>query len=166
MSPWPDVLIADHLNQKGPEGEPWWLQANGTRFLAGVCACNSCRLDTGTETIQWAFVPTVDIHLDAGGEKPFELPFGTLNAYGSSKGVVRYHCSVCGASVFFTSDQRENLVDVAIGLMAATEGARAESWLHWATERLSFREDAVPRAESLALAIEGGLKQYTDRKKG
>ncbi|KAK3691341.1 hypothetical protein LTR37_018702 [Vermiconidia calcicola] len=140
----------------------WWLQENGTKFTAGVCSCNSCRLDCGQEMIQWAFVPTVDISLDEKGEKGYEVPFGTLRAYQSSGDVTRYFCGACGATVFFTCDERKDLVDVAVGMLDAAEGARAESWLKFRTGRVSYREDAVPRAESFVLGVENGLKQFAE----
>ena len=52
---------------------------------------------------------------------------------GQSGSVVRYHRGTCGASVFFTTDARTDLIDVAVDLMDAPEGARAESWLEFWT---------------------------------
>ena len=161
---WPDLLIPHHSNQQGPGKTAWWLRDNDTKFLGGVCSCNSCRLDTGMEWIEWAFVPTVDVTLDAEGSVPYKVPFGTLKGYQSSADVTRYFCGTCGASTFFTSTDRPNLIDVAIGLLDSPEGARAESWLHWRTQRLSFREDALPRAEALTLGVESGLEEYGKRR--
>ena len=162
---WPDVLIPYHSKEPRTAGATWWLRDNGKRFLGGVCSCNSCRLDTGMEYVEWAFVPTIDMTLDAAGKIPFQVPFGTLKLYNSSPDVSRYHCSVCGATVFFNSDSRTELFDVAAGLLDAPEGARAESWLEWTTKRLSFREDAIPRAKSLTLAVEAGLRAFGERHK-
>lgn len=163
-SKWPDVLIPWHENQQPPEGEPWWLRDNGQKYLAGACSCNSCRLDTGMEWHQWAFVPAIDMTLDAEGTKPFSREFGTLKAYTSSEGVHRYHCCVCGATVFYFAEDRPEVIDVAVGLLAAPEGARAESWLDFTAKRLSYREDAIPRAKTLTLAVEDGLKQFGERR--
>lgn len=160
---WPDLLIPHFSDQSRPDGSAWWLRDNGKKFLAGLCSCNSCRLDTGFEWIEWAFVPTIDITLDAEGKVPFATPFGTLKGYRSFHDVTRYHCDTCGASAIYQTDDRTDLVDVAVGLMDAPEGARAESWLEWRTTRLSFREDALPRAKGLTLAVESGLEQYGKR---
>ena len=54
-------------------------------------------------------------------------------------------------------------LDVAVGLLDAPEGARAEDWLVWCTSRLSFREDAVGRADSLADGVEKGLREFEER---
>ena len=115
------------------------------------------------EWVNWTFVPTIDVSLDAEGKTPYSVPFGSLKGYESSPGVTRYHCGTCGASVFFTADDREGLIDVAVGLLDAPEGARAETWLDWSTKRLSFREDALPRAESLTLGVEKGLEEFGKR---
>lgn len=120
------------------------------------------------EITPWAFVPAIDITLDAEGEEPFKLPFGTLKGYKSSPGVLRYFCGECGAIVFYTEEDRDrtSLLDVAAGLLGAEEGSRAESWLEWRTERLSFREDAVGRAGSLVEGIESGLREFRERGHG
>lgn len=159
-SGWPDLLIPDHSDQRGEDGKAWWLMDDGKKFLAGVCSCNSCRLDTGMEWEEWAFVPAVDITLDKQGNIPFSRDFGTLKGYRSSSGVMRYHCGTCGATVFFFGEDRPYVIDVAAALLDAPEGARAESWLEFWCKRLSFREDALPRAEGLTLAVEKSLEEH------
>ncbi|KAI7513807.1 hypothetical protein KC347_g1156 [Hortaea werneckii] len=139
-------MIPEHETVQKPPPAAWWLRGNGTRYLAGLCTCDSCRLAAGMEWVQWAFIPTATISLDPSGRNPFpsEAPFrfGTLNHYRSSEQATRYFC------------------DVAVGLLDAAEGARAEDWLEWRTERVSYREDAVPRAASLIYGLEKGLKAY------
>jgi hypothetical protein len=165
---WPDLLIP-HYEQSGNKDdaahETWWLRANKTKFLAGLCSCNSCRLASGIEITPWAFIPRIDISLDAEGKIPFESTFGTLKTYNSSEGVTRSFCSICGAIVFFADSERDKttLLDVAAGLLSAPEGSRAESWLEWRSERLSFREDAVGRASSLVEGIENGLREFREK---
>lgn len=190
--PWPDLLVPYHSSQNqgsdkdndnalsATSGEPWHLRASNTKFLAGLCSCTSCRLASGQELTAWAFIPLADISLDAEGKVPLELSsvtgtggstrgFGSLQTYRSSENVTRSFCSVCGAIVFFAliePDQTaaQTLLDVAIGLLNAPEGARAENWLEWHTERLSFREDAVGRADSLADGVEKGLREFKERR--
>ncbi|KAF2772840.1 hypothetical protein EJ03DRAFT_265975 [Teratosphaeria nubilosa] len=151
--------------QRPPKDQPWWLRHDGTRFLGGICACDSCRLGSGMEWQEWAFVPIVDISLDAEGKVPFSRSFGTLKQYRSTtKPCMRYFCEICGATVFWDGDDRPELIDVAVGLLDAKAGARAEAWLHWWTNRLSYQEDAMSRAASLTLAVEAGLKEYGERR--
>lgn len=160
----PDVLIPHHSNEKLPDGEAWWLMDNGKKYLAGVCACNSCRLHTGMEFVEWAFVSVIDITLDQEGTIPFSRDFGSLKGYRSSDDVMRYHCDTCGATVFFFGEDRPHVIDVAAGLLDAPEGARAQSWLEYWCGRLSFREDALPRAETLTLAVEKSLQDHGEWK--
>ncbi|KAJ9632154.1 hypothetical protein H2203_000557 [Taxawa tesnikishii (nom. ined.)] len=166
-SPWPDLLVSYHSGPPSlPENETWWLRSNKQKFLAGVCTCDSCRLATGFEFIEWAFVPTVDITLDAEGKEPFKREFGTLKAHRSSDKATRRFCGKCGATVFWDGDVRPGLIDVACGLLDAEEGVRAEEWLEWRTERVSFREDAVKRANALTLGLEEGLKVWGEKEQG
>lgn len=169
----PDLTLPYHSSQPRADDETWWLMDDGKRFLAGVCSCDECRLDSGCEWVEWAFVPTIDISLDAEGKKPYDLPFGAEQGWGTLKGyqstkkdksVWRYHCSDCGAMVFFTCDSRTDLIDVAVGVIDAPEGARAESLLEIWTQRLSYREDGMPRAESITLAVEEGLKKFGEKR--
>lgn len=167
-SPWPDLIYpypSEEWRSDKSNWDTWWLRDNGTKFMAGNCCCNSCRLDSGMEFVNWCFIPTIDISLDAEGKVPFELPFGTLMSYNSSNGVERWHCGTCGASAFFTSEERDGLIDIGVGLLDAPEGSRAGSWLDWSMERLSFREDAVHRAPSLMKALEKGQKEWAARQK-
>ncbi|KAI7278639.1 hypothetical protein KC345_g5837 [Hortaea werneckii] len=160
----PDVMIPEyHIGEKPPPAA-WWLRGNGTKYLAGLCTCDSCRLAAGMEWVQWAFIPTTTISLDPAGRDPFPaqrpFSFGTLKHYRSSETASRYFCGTCGANVFWSGDERPGLIDVAVGLLDAAEGARAEDWLEWRTERVSYRKDAVPRAGSLIYGLEKGLKAY------
>lgn len=181
---WPDLLVPHHSSQTPTTAPaPWHLRASNTKFLAGLCSCTSCRLASGQEITAWAFIPLTDISLDAEGKRPLELasvistgtckstsiaedPFDSnLQTYSSSPNVTRSFCSVCGAIVFFALSEpgrnpKTMLLDVAVGLLDAPEGARAEDWLEWCTSRLSFREDAVGRADSLVEGIERGLAEF------
>jgi hypothetical protein len=173
---WPDLWIPYHKQKETDEklpNEPWFLRASNTKFLAGLCACTSCRLASGMEITAWAFVPAIDISLDAAGLIPLpaiasqtpNAAFGTLQTYASSANVTRSFCSACGAIVFWSETElsETSLLDVAVGLLAADEGARAEGWLEWWTERLSWREDAVERAGGIVEGIEAGLMEFGER---
>lgn len=99
------------------------------------------------------------------------LPKGVLTSYSSSPGVVRDFCSGCGATVFWHDGIRPDLVDVSVGLLRAEEGARAESWLKWWTDRVSFEEEtetgregaAARTARKLIGALEGGLMVWAKK---
>jgi hypothetical protein len=165
---------------KNPSDVKWWLRGpNNTRYLAGTCACRSCRLASGFEIQTWAFIPRSNIFIYSlspdpdGARKPQQLDFetvppGVLKSYESSPGVAREFCPRCGATVFWHNKERSELIDVSAGLLEATDGARAESWLEWWTGRVSFAEEAgaqMPgqqiaslRAQSLIESLERGLR--------
>ncbi|KAK3116376.1 hypothetical protein LTR53_003295 [Teratosphaeriaceae sp. CCFEE 6253] len=180
QAPWPDVLrpsgnndddaAADDDDEDDAVSEPddtaWWLRAAGTKFLASLCACASCRLACGQEWMAWAYVPASDLSLDAAGHQPFTRDFGTLKQYRSSEDVTRHFCGTCGATVFWDGDARPFLLDVAVGLLSAAEGARAEGWLEWRVTRLSHREEALGRARGITEGIEEGLAAYGERHHG
>ncbi|KZL84396.1 glutathione-dependent formaldehyde-activating enzyme [Colletotrichum incanum] len=136
---------------KNPDRVKWWIRVNGTKYLAGTCACRSCRLISGFEIQTWAFVPRENIffHVTGVDEQPTvfpldfaTLPSGILQTYESSPGVLREFCGTCGATVFWHDIWRPDVIDVSVGLLRAAEGARAETWLDWWTERCSFEEEA------------------------
>ncbi|KAL9596576.1 MAG: hypothetical protein Q9219_005703 [cf. Caloplaca sp. 3 TL-2023] len=156
-APASDLLVPFH--SQSPEKvskTAWWLRANGTKYFAGTCACNSCRLASGYDIQAWAFVPKTNIKQMDGKELDYTM--GTLKRYSHTNGVYREFCGVCGATVFWHYDERPGVVDVSVGLLDAEEGARAEKWLEWATERVSFEEHAQNR--SLISSLSKGLKRW------
>ncbi len=158
--PVPDVLIPFH--SRSPQTNPdstWWLRANGKKYLAGTCACNSCRLTTGADIQTWAFVPKSNIRQLDGKELDYSM--GTLKRYQHSKRAYRDFCGTCGATVFWHCDERPGIVDVSAGLLDAEEGARAENWLEWATERVSFEECA--QNKTLVSSVSRGLRKWGEK---
>lgn len=162
-SPLPDLLVPYNSGQSAanPENKPWWLSTDRKKYLAGNCACDSCRRISGFDIVQWTFVPVAGLSLANGA--PFNLPFGKMQPYESSakdgKKRVRWFCSGCGAHVLYTTEERPTLVDVAVGLLDASSGARAEEWLQWdLTDRVSFKEDA--HNTPLVQELEKGLGDW------
>jgi hypothetical protein len=171
-SPYPDALFPYHATHpskvRNPDDEKWWLRPlgsnNPTHYLAGHCACTSCRLTGGFEIQSWAVIPRVNIlvHSDST-TSPIELnlvnenlrPKG-LRHYPSSPGRNREFCAICGATVFWWGVERPDLVDVSVGLLDSSQGALAEDWLEWHKERVSFSEEAI--SEPLVEALEHGLR--------
>ncbi|KAM0244939.1 hypothetical protein ACHAP5_005846 [Fusarium lateritium] len=127
---------------------PFYIDPESHKHLATLDPCNSCRLSTGVEIMSWTFALLKQIDF-AGNSKESSFPpstlelkdavegsdrdlrYGTLAMYRSSPDVQRYFCSRCSASVFYAVDDRPDLVDVAVGLLHAPGGARAESILDW-----------------------------------
>ncbi len=156
-SPFPDLMFPFHSHSSdNPKNETWWLRDNDTKYLAGTCACTSCRLSSGNEIQPWAFIPKSNVLQEDG--TPLDFNMGTLKKYDSSKGVMREFCGVCGATIFWHCDFRPELIDVSIGVFDPEEGARVEGWLDWWTERVSFEELAV--SKSLIASLEDGLRKW------
>ncbi|KAF1812883.1 DUF636 domain protein [Eremomyces bilateralis CBS 781.70] len=152
----PDLLVPynSEKSAKNPDGKPWWLSNDGRRYTAGTCACDSCRRAAGFEIVEWAFVPAGNImvpELRDASEPPIwrkyevgrEFGTGLLQSFSSSDRVFRRFCGGCGANIFWESYNRPYIIDVAVGILRAPEGARAETWLEWVTDRVSFCEEGA-----------------------
>jgi hypothetical protein len=137
------------------------------KTLGSFDACNSCRLSLGTDVIYWTFVLLRHLSFPEGtAGRQEDLPlfpqtsadlkaavlaqenrdprFGTLSLYASSSDVQRYFCSRCSATVFYACDEHVDDLDIAVGLLDAPDGARAESILKWSLGATpSWRQDVV-----------------------
>ena len=161
FSPWPDLLVPYYSGSSENLGDvKWWLREDGTKYLAGTCACNSCRLASGCDIQAWVFVPKANIMQPRGQLLDFKM--GTLKQFQSTAGIYREFCSSCGATIFWHCDERPDLVDVSIGLLHSESGARAESWLDWWTQRVSFQEVAPNKA--LISSLSTGLRIWGEEK--
>ncbi|KAF8882516.1 Mss4-like protein [Gymnopilus junonius] len=168
-SPYPDLLCpydVTHLSKiTNPHDEKWWLRPTNsplpTKYVAGHCMCPFCRRSSGFEVQSWAYIPLVNIVEPGSGmpiclEEESKRPKG-LKQYISSPGIYREFCETCGASAFWWRADVLDLVAVSVGLVdEASVGARAEDWLEWQKNRVSYIERAVSR--SLGKALEDGLK--------
>ena len=144
-SPYSDLVFPDSTGAApNPNNDPWWLPGHN-RFLAGTCACKSCSRASGFDITFWAFIPAINVTLDAEGLKPYTKSphWGTIKSYRSSESVTRSFCERCGANVFWEGDGRPTLLDIAVGLLDAPSGVRAEEILSWWPKRVSFQEAAL-----------------------
>ena len=121
--------------------------------------CDSCRLAAGVDFFHWTFpflrflgfkeeggrgFPKTTEELWKAVEEGEEKRFGTLGFYRSSEDVQRYFCKRCSACVFYATDLNPDLVDLAIGVLRAPDGARAESIIFWNFgEEMFYREDMM-----------------------
>lgn len=168
---WPDLIIPAHSGRdiKNKHGSSWWLASQDhKRYLAGVCTCRSCRLGTGFDIMSWCFIPLVNIEFPDGsavegseeGLDADERIKSMLSVHESEviKGVKRYFCPDCGATALWSSPERPKLLDVSTALLDAPSGVRAETFLEWRTERVSYREEALHKG--LLQGLEMGLKAW------
>ncbi|KAB2573622.1 hypothetical protein DBV05_g7712 [Lasiodiplodia theobromae] len=128
---------------KKKEELPWFIDPRTYKQLASFDVCDSCRLQFGNEIVNWTFVDLSNISQADGGAFPRTMAelkaavdagdpaVGTLAYYQSSPGVHRYFCKTCSTSAFYVCDDRPQIVDLAIGLLEAPDGARAEGFLSW-----------------------------------
>jgi hypothetical protein len=125
------------------------------KITALFCGCDSCRLQSGVDVFNWTYTDLKYITF-SNSEKPFpassydlkklvdenEPALGTLKYYSSSEDVDRYFCSTCSACIFYATTSRPTIIDVAVGVLDASDGARAEGFLSWAYgARMSSQED-------------------------
>lgn len=133
---------------------PRFIDPISRKPVVGTDACNSCRTSFGTDFVHWTFSALRHIGFpqkqqEEGPSSDFpstvadlyravtapaperDLRLGTLAVYRSSEGVKRYFCANCSASVFYTADKNQHIVDVAMGLLDSPDGARAEGSFLW-----------------------------------
>ncbi|KAL4898348.1 Mss4-like protein [Aspergillus ambiguus] len=175
-SPWDDELIGQcHCGGVSfkisrpmeefvadPENQGWLHPSDHSKWLALVDVCDDCRLVTGTHVIAWMFVPRSHIT----PTPPADLRIGTMKTYVSSEGVLRGFCGTCGATVFYTCAERPHVVDIATGILRATEGVMAEDWALWRTARLGYLDDGLAYDPAFTRGLEAGLREWGMRKIG
>jgi hypothetical protein len=153
------LLHRGNYEGKAVEELPWFIDPKTHKPLASFDVCDSCRLQSGIDVFHWTFAELANISISTApqeGAKAFpsttselkaavdarDTTTGTLAYFQSSPDVQRYFCKVCSATVFYAVDDRPVIVDVAIGLLNAPDGARAEGFLSWALGGpISWAED-------------------------
>ena len=152
------VLHRGDYSGKTEKELPFNIDPKTHKLLADFCGCDSCRLQSGIDVFNWTFAEMKHISFSSNSSSSKSFPahsaelkklvdahdpsIGTLTYYASSPGVVRYFCSTCSACIFYASDDRPEILDVAIGVLHASDGARAEGLLSWTFgNRVSYRED-------------------------
>lgn len=144
----------DYSNLKDHE-LPFNIDPETHKLLAGFCGCDSCRLQAGIDVFNWTFAEMKYISF-SNADKPFPITstelksmtdakdpaLGTLTYYSSREDVDRYFCSNCSACIFYAVTSRPDHLDIAVGVLRASDGARAEGFLSWPYgARMSYRED-------------------------
>lgn len=132
-----------------------------SKWLATWDVCNDCRLVNGTHVVGWTFVPVSLIDTPVNKD----LAIGTSKAYESSLGTLRSFCGTCGATIFFSCDERcpseeKQVVDIATGILRAPEGANATDWLTW-RPRLAHASSGSDYDWQFCMALKGGMEQWT-----
>lgn len=121
----------------------WFIDPQTNKPPVSFDVCDSCRLQFGTDIVHWKFADLANVTHTDGGVFPKtvaelkaavdvgETMLGTLAYYQSSPNVQRYFCKVCSTSASCVCDDMPKVVKVAVGLLGASDGARAEGSLSW-----------------------------------
>ncbi|CAG9989852.1 unnamed protein product [Clonostachys byssicola] len=131
-----------------------------TKWMALYDTCDDCRLLNGTHLVGWTFIPLSTCNPPIARD----LKIGTAKTYQSSPNVLRSFCGTCGATVFFTCDERcpkggESVVDLATGILRATEGSMAEKWLTWRSNP-AWLPSGKQYHRAFSEALEQGMKEW------
>ena len=131
------------------------------KWVACLDLCDDCRLLDGTHVVGWTFVP---LALTEPKISP-DLKIGTLKTYESTKGVLRAFCGTCGATVIYSCDERApedglQIVDIAVGVLRAPEGALAENWLTWRTGKIAWYPSGERYDEVFAKSLKKGHEEW------
>lgn len=125
------------------EKPPWFIDPRTKKHIANLDVCDSSRLHFGNDIVPWTFLDLANVTQGDGDAFPKTMAklkaavdaadplIGTLAYYQSSSGVQRYFCKICSTSAFLASDDRPEAVGVPVGLLEASDGSRAESFLSW-----------------------------------
>ncbi|KAK8048793.1 hypothetical protein PG994_010523 [Apiospora phragmitis] len=153
-----DLVLQRWSPELENEGETsaasWIIDPDTHKGLGSFDACDSCRIASGVDVFNWTFAlfrqlgfagtKTTTTAATEGGfpassteltsallAQERDSRFGTLACYNSSPGVYRYFCSQCSACVFYGGVAKPQLADVALGVLEAPDGARAEDFVSW-----------------------------------
>lgn len=142
-----------------PDAPKWAIPGHPPKWLAVLDVCDDCRLVSGANIMGWMFV-SVD-HVTPS--LPPDLLCGTSQVYQSSPDARRTFCGTCGATVFYGSVDRPGLVDVAVGLLHAPEGAMADHWLSWRMGQLAWAADGQRYDARLTQQLVVGMRDWDSR---
>lgn len=176
------VLNRGDYTGTAKEDLPWFIEPKTHKNIAGECACDSCRLFCGIDLMYWTFAELSHVSFPKAGAaagKRFpaytadlknlvdakDPAVGTLSYYASSAEVQRYFCSNCSACIFYAVDERAAAIDVAIGALEASDGARAEGFLCWRFGHVDFAEDTKGGwREGLVKQVKKESEQWRDER--
>ena len=147
-------FMLHRANYQGKKEEelPWFIDPQTHKALASICTCDSCRLSAGIDTFNWTFseIPMITFGDGKTLDDTSALralvdarhpSIGTLAYYSSSSDAQRYFCSNCSACVFYATDDRSWMINIAVGVLAASDGARAEGFLSWSFGHVGYGEN-------------------------
>jgi len=113
------------------------FELDSAPLFACHCHCESCQRSSGAPFVTWAAFPS----------ESFRIKSGTVSEYGSSPGVRRGHCAVCGTTLTYSHDKRAEEIDIAV--VTLDDPARITPQAHiWLQDKAAW------------LAVDDGLPKY------
>ena len=153
------ILPADHINPTIPTLDRFVPTTTSgqkltNKYQARTCTCRSCRLAFGASLTAYAYIPAPCI-LNPSTNSPLAFAHAASTAegqaankglealrhYWSSENGCRSFCGVCGSTVFYWNESRQEIVNVAAGILRAEEGAMARRWLWWQPGVCSWKDE-------------------------
>lgn len=131
------------------------------KWKAFLDMCRDCGRISGTGVVPWLMVPRIAIE----PAMPADLNIGTIRTYKSSEQNTRGFCGVCGSTMLLGTTHRmptarQAILNVAMGVLRAPEGVRAENWVTWRTGRIAWAEDARSYDADLTDALVAGHREW------
>ncbi|KAJ5142965.1 uncharacterized protein N7515_001752 [Penicillium bovifimosum] len=139
-----------------PASKGWVLEQDTSKWLACLDLCGDCRLVNGSNVVGWLFVSKDHI----SPLPPADLIVGSSKGYKSSEGVLRTFCGTCGATVFYSCDERPDIVDVAVGILRGSKGIMVEDWALWRAGRIAGANDGLEYDPGFTRALIEGMKVW------
>ncbi|KAI2608159.1 DUF636 domain protein [Hypoxylon fragiforme] len=119
---------------------------------------------SGAQGMPWVQVPRAVL----SPAVPTTLEFGTVKTYKVSSTLTTGFCEYCGARVFLRdeeegkkeADKGTEVLNVALGLLRAPEGAKAEDWVVWRAGRPEGVEEGKRFDGEFVDAMAEGMRRW------
>ncbi|KAI1414553.1 DUF636 domain protein [Hypoxylon sp. FL1857] len=140
--------------------------SDSRKWKAFVDLCRDCGRLSSVNGVPWLLAPRAVLE----PEIPSDLRFGTMKTYESENGI-RSFCGRCGATVFAKGylrcpTERQEVLNIAMGILRAPEGARAENWVTWRAGNPAWAADAMKYDSEFVSALVEGHKKWSVEKYG
>ncbi|KAI2623132.1 DUF636 domain protein [Hypoxylon sp. NC1633] len=132
------------------------------KWKAFLDFCRDCGRLSSALVVPWVLVPRVVLE----PEVPPDLRIGTVKTYMSSDKTTRGFCGRCGATVFLKTKDRSpsegsEVLNIAMGILRAPEGAKAENWVTWRAGKPAWVDDARMYDPEFVDAVVRGQRQWS-----
>ncbi|KAI2629117.1 DUF636 domain protein [Hypomontagnella submonticulosa] len=122
---------------------------------------------TSAHFMPWVVIPRVVLE----PKVPPNLAIGTIKTYQVSDKITKGFCGRCGATVFLrhgdgrgSGCNESEVLNIAMGILRAPEGAKAENWFSWRAAEPTQAEDPTNfDVEFMGAVIEGQRKWLLEK---